>query len=188
MRVRIGATIVAFATIALIAPAYGGNVSCASPVRFLGEVKAGNDFLRVLPVKLVFALEAERNAPPNPYGWTIVELPAAAIEEDFVWAANPPYRGLNVRDLTLSYGQTAEQIVKNNPRIFDFYTDATTNAQAESWIRSKLWPGQEPGAPAELPKPQGIGEFKITSYRFATAGSTKIIGAMRFQVTLCLKP
>jgi len=160
--------------------AHAAPLSCADPIRFTGQAKTGNDFIHAAR-GLIFSLNATRNAPPNPHGWTIAISPLAAAQQvDLVWAANPPFRGLNVRDLTLSYGETAERVVAKNPRQFAFYTDTQSNAQAQSWIR------QEPGAPAERPAPQGKGELRIDSYVFSTAGSTKIIASMKFHVTLCL--
>jgi hypothetical protein len=170
----------------LVGTAHASDLTCTNPVRLNGEAKTGNDFLRAIPGKLIFALKAERSAPPNPYGWTISVYSGAAPQDDFVAAANPPYRGLNVRDLTLSYGQTAEQVVARNPRTFAFYTDTETNTLAEIYVRAHLWPDQSPNVPSEMPVAQGHGELKIDSYKFGTAGSTKIIASLKFHVTLCM--
>ena len=170
------------AVIALLAAtcAHAAGVTCTNPTRLSGEVRSGNNFIRALPGGLAFALKATRNVPPNPYGWKISVYPAATPQTDLVWAANPPYSGTNVRDLTLSFGQTADMVVARNPRTFAFYTDVETNAQAQSFLR------KQDGAPAEMPATQGRGEFKIDSSTFMTAGSTKIVASLKFHVTLCM--
>ena len=160
--------------------ATASDLKCTNPTRLSGEVKSGNDFVRALPGGLAFALRAERNAPPKPYGWKISVYPAATPNVDLVWAANPPYTGMNVRDLTLSFGQTADMVVAKNPRNFAFFTDAETNAQAQAFLY------KQEGAPAEIPVAPGHGEFKIDSHTFITLGSTKAIGSMKFHVALCL--
>lgn len=158
------------------------DLNCTNPTRITGEAKSGNDFKRmIIGNGMVFALNATRNAPPNPYGWTMSIYDPKMPGDNMLWNANPHMGGLWVGNLTQNFGQTAEQIVAKTKREFAFYTDGETNAKARAYLK-------DPKAftPDQYPDPQGHGAFVIDSYKLDTFGSTKAIGSMKFHVTLCL--
>jgi hypothetical protein len=156
-------------------------------VAISGEVSAGEDFTAELPGGLLFALEATRQAPPNPPGWTIRVRKAGQPEPDLVWPANPPYRFDNVRYLDTSYGKSPEQTLQWNPRRFAFYDDAVNAETATRWIEAVvLWPtGEEPPS---RPDPKGIGVLNILDSRVGELDGVRAVTWIRFEARLTVEP
>lgn len=159
--------------------------ACTMVAEFKGEVREGKTFERDVGEGLVFSLRAESQAPPNARGWTIaIRARDGEDGEDFVWVANPPYRGFNVRDLTLSYGQSVEDVVGWNPRSFAFHTDRETNVRAVAWARGQLWGPEDDKAPEAPPQPLGRGDLSITGYSVGESASEKFLSRIAFAVRL----
>jgi hypothetical protein len=175
-------TVLLLALVPLLARAEEGWTVAIS-----GEVSAGEDFTAELPGGLLFALEAARQAPPNPPGWTIRLRKAGQPEPDLVWPANPPYRFDNVRYLDTGYGKTAEQMLQWNPRLFQFYDDPAAAEAAIRWIEAMvLHPsGEEPPA---RPDPRGVGVLNILESRVESIGDAPAVTWMRFEVRLTVEP
>ncbi|MDF2765415.1 MAG: hypothetical protein K0S81_2409 [Rhodospirillales bacterium] len=151
-----------------------------------GEVSAGEDFTAELPDGLVFVLEAVRQAPPNPTGWTIKIHKADLPDQDLVWPANPPYRFDNVRYLDTGYGKTPEQMLEWNPRRFSFYDDPAAAERATKRIEVVLWQnGDEPPA---RPDPKGIAVFNILESRIGRIGEAPAVIWMRFEARFSVEP
>jgi hypothetical protein len=156
-------------------------------VSLSGEVNAGEDFSARLPGGLVFMMEAVRQAPPNPPGWTIRMHKDGQPEPDLVWPANPPYRFDNVRYLDTSYSKTPEQIVAWNPRRFSFYDDPQAAQAKVRWIEGAvLWPAAD--EPPLAPDPRGIGVLNILDSRIGVVGEERAVMWMRFEIRLTVEP
>lgn len=155
----------------------------ACAVSFDGEVLDGAGYSREFGGSLVFALDRANNAPPNPRGWTISIRSRDETEaEDLVWAANPPYRGSNVRDLTLSYGSSVDDIVSWTPREFKFYTNRNDNKRAVNWVRSQLWPANAQVGPP--PPALGRGRLEIVEYATSDSDGGRYVSRLAFSVEL----
>lgn len=114
-----------------------------------GEVEAGETFERAFGDGLLFRLAPNRNAPPNPPGWTIEVRAAPDGEHDFVWAATPPYHFDNPRYLDTSYGRSAAEAVARDVRTFGFATseaDHEVLAEAAGFLASSRPPDMSPRA------------------------------------------
>ena len=170
----------------LLAP-FAARAEAGWTVSLSGEVNAGEDFSARLPGGLVFTLEAVRQAPPNPSGWTIRVNKAERPEPDLVWPGNPPYRFDNVRYLDTSYGKTPEQMLAWNPRRFSFYDDPQAAEAKVRWIEGAvLWPAADEPPPA--PDPRGMGVLNILDSRIDVVGEERAVTWMRFEVRLSVEP
>lgn len=152
-----------------------------------GEVGAGEDFTADLPDGLVFVLEAVRQAPPNPAGWTIGVRKADRPEADLVWPANPPYRFDNMRYLDTGYGKSVEQMLEWNPRRFQFYDDPAAAETAIRWIEAMvLHPAG--GQPPPRPEPRGVAVLNILDSRIGKIGDGPALTWMRFEARFTVEP
>lgn len=174
--------VLVFLLVPVAAPAEEGWTLAVS-----GEVEAGEDFSAELPGGLVFTLEATRQAPPNPPGWTMRLRKGELTEPDLIWPANPPYRFDNVRYLDTGFGKSPEQTLQWNPRRFAFYDDPAAAEAATRWIEAMvLWPsGAEP---PPRPEPKGVGVLNILDGRIGAVGGQPAVAWMRFELRLTVEP
>jgi hypothetical protein len=164
--------------LALALLAYAMHALAQSPaelsqiIRFQGEVTRGTSFERALGRDLVFRLRAETH-PSNPAGWTISVAKAsdAIPERDFLSVATPPYRFFNPRDLTVSYGYTAEQIVGMTPREFLFVLNDSDHERMSEALGKLLWSYNHSEQELEIARkvmdetPAGAGRLHILDSR-----------------------
>ena len=118
-------------------------VSCAhGQIRLAGEVARGSEFRKELGAGLVFILT------PTESGWTIGIVPKTKCSEEGDWAAvaNAPYRGYNALNLDSSYGITAQEAVKINPREFSFAADCEGYKNEARRLETVLWSYTHPQA------------------------------------------
>jgi tetratricopeptide (TPR) repeat protein len=163
------------------------------PIRFAGEVTRGARFERAFTRNLVFVLHPSTD-PVTP-GWTIEVRHRLYPRPDaeLLSLATPPYRFWNPRDLTVSYGWTARQIVETDVRAFRFFARYEDFEVARDALDKLLWPATHSrGAVEDAERrlaalPAGEGTLKIVGSKIdaGTAGGPGHIERLSFEVELC---
>jgi hypothetical protein len=161
-----------------------------SGFRFSGEVRHGEDFEREFGKGLLFVLRAE-NEPTTP-GWYIeIRTADKNPEVELSEAVTIPLRGFNPKYVSLSYGNTAAQVVAFKDRGFRFLTNPA-DLPAEGALRQiLLWPPSkeewEKALEASGKSPQCDGSFRILDHRLTSPeGETQErIEWLKFAVELC---
>lgn len=148
--------------------ARGQNV----PVRIEGEVSRGMEFRRDMGPGLVLVLQ------PAETGWMIAVVPKTKCVEPDDWAAvvNAPYRNYNALHVDSSYGITASEAVKINPREFFFVQSCEEYKEERRRLDIVLWPynyskAEEEEALAKLGTSRlGRAKLTIVEAKVSTAG------------------
>jgi hypothetical protein len=158
--------------------------------QFVGEVRHGETFEREFGGGLKFVLAAERDALTP--GW-FIEVRAADknLEGDLSEVVTIPLRGFNPKYLSLSYGNTAADVVAFKVREFSFLKNSS-DLPAEAAIRRiLLWPPSteewEKALESMGKSPQCKGALRILDHRLVTppGGTSERIDWLRFEVELC---
>jgi hypothetical protein len=131
------------------------------PLRFTGEVKAGQDFRKSIGHGLIFLLKADDD------GWIIEvhpENPGGASCRNYSTVIAAPLHGYTANDLNVSYGISAAEALKQSPRDVAFVLDADACKQEDRRLNKLLYPSSYP--PAEIEEAQA---------RFGTSPTGKAV-------------
>jgi hypothetical protein len=101
-----------------------------------GEVKRGQDLTLDIGGSLVFCLVASHD--PAIEGWDIRMFPTGGSKHNYAWQLNPPYRGYNATDLSVSYNFTAKDVIQHNPRKLRFPLNEPDAKKAEALVETLL--------------------------------------------------
>jgi hypothetical protein len=155
------------------------------PLKFAGEVKAGQEFRKSIGRGLVFLLKADED------GWIIDVQPEAARGEscrNYSTVIAAPLRGYTPNDLNVSYGMTAEKAVKFTPREVSFVLDGAACRLEFERVNRLSWPQSYPAAEVEASR-QGFGSsaggratLRILQSKLAGAGEDTKIDWLKFDV------
>jgi hypothetical protein len=158
--------------------------------RFSGEVRHGQDFEREFGNGLLFRLRAE-NDPMTP-GWYIeIRTADKNPELELSEAVTIPLRGFNPKYVSVSYGNTAAQVVAMKERGFRFLKNPADLPTEGALRRILLWPPSKEewkkALEASGKSPQCDGSFRILDYRLATpeGEAQERIEWLKFAVELC---
>ena len=158
--------------------------------RFGGEVRHGESFEREFGDGLLFSLRAERD-PVTP-GW-FIQIRAAdkSVEGDLSEVVTIPLRGFNPKYLSLSYGNTAADVIAFKTREFSFLKNPADLPAEAALRRVLLWPPSKEEWERALgstgKSPQCTGTLRILDHRLVTPeGETRErIDWLKFEVELC---
>jgi hypothetical protein len=100
------------------------------------EVKRGQDITFDIGGGLVFCLVASHD--PAIEGWDIRIFPKGGSKHNYAWQLNPPYRGYNATDLSVSYNFTAKDVIQHNPRKLRFPLNEPDAKKAEELVETLL--------------------------------------------------
>jgi hypothetical protein len=100
------------------------------------EVKRGQDITLDIGAGLVFCLVASHD--PAIEGWDIRIFPKGGSKHNYAWQLNPPYRGYNAADLSVSYNFTAKDVIQQNPRKLRFPLSELDAKKAEELVETLL--------------------------------------------------
>ncbi len=158
--------------------------------RVTGEVRHGQDFEWKFGDGLLFLLAAEKD-PVTP-GWTIAILTADRNpENELSEVVTIPLRGFNPKYLSLSYGNTAADVVAFKERGFVFLKNPADIPHEAALRKTLMWPPSQEEYQKALASigrsPQCKGTLRILDYRLTTPpGETReIIDWLKFEVELC---
>jgi hypothetical protein len=115
------------------------GVLCAQekPLKFAGELKAGQSFRKPIGRGLVFVLKGDDD------GWTIEvqpEIPRGESCRNYSTVIATPLRGYTENDLSVSYGLSAEEAMKRSPRQVAFVLDEAACKQEFQRASRLSWP------------------------------------------------
>ncbi|HXK04580.1 MAG TPA: hypothetical protein VMS37_19415 [Verrucomicrobiae bacterium] len=113
------------------------------PLRFSGEVKAGQDFRKPIGRGVVFVLKGDED------GWIIEVEPEAGRGQgctNYSTVIATPVRGYTANDLNVSYGVAAAEAVKRSPREVEFVLDGDACKREFERLNRLSWPGSYPAA------------------------------------------
>ena len=159
-------------------------------VRFTGEVRYGESFEREFGDGLLFRLRAVKD-PVTP-GWFIeINTADRNPEVDLSEVITVPLRGFNPKYLSLSYGNTAADVVALKERGFVFLKNPADLPAELALRRTLLWPPSKEEYQKALDSfgrsPQCQGTLRILDHRLLTPpGETRErIDWLKFEVELC---
>jgi len=159
-------------------------------VRFTGEVRHGEDFEREFGEGLLFRLRAVKD-PMTP-GWYIeIRTADRNPEIELSEVVTIPLRGFNPKYLSLSYGNTAAEVVAFKERSFVFLKNPADFPRESALQRTLLWPPSKEEYQKALDSfgksPQCQGMLRILDHRLVTpVGETRErIDWLKFEVELC---
>jgi hypothetical protein len=144
--------------------------TCPSSVAFSGEVRRGINYDYKISSNLRFHLRTADD------GWYIEILPEKPGEDgkypDLAWPLNPPYRGYNALNVSVSYDFTPKDVIAY-PRKFRFPLDEVDAKQA-----FQLYEKLESSTGGELEEaekkldrfPSGTGHFVIIGSQLSPGG------------------
>jgi len=107
------------------------------PLKFSGEVKAGQAFHKPIGRGLAFVLK------PDDDGWTIEvqpDPPRGEMCRNFSTVIAKPLKGYTANDLDVSYGVSAADAVKEGPRELAFVTNEGDCKREHAWANRLTWP------------------------------------------------
>jgi hypothetical protein len=159
-------------------------------LRFTGEVQHGESFEREFGDGLLFRLRAEKD--PMMPGWYIAIGTAGRTPEvELSDVVTIPLRGFNPKYLSLSYGNTAADVVAFKERGFVFLKNPADAPRETALQRTLLWPPSQEEYQKALDSfgrsPQCQGMLRILDHRlFTPSGETREqIEWLKFEVELC---
>jgi hypothetical protein len=125
----------------------GGLVFAAhaqeKPLRFSGEVKAGQEFRKAIGHGLLFVLKADED------GWLIEvqpETPHGESCRNYSTVIAIPLRGYTGNDLNTTYGVSASEAVKRTSREVGFVLDGASCKREFERVTRLSWPKSYPEA------------------------------------------
>ena len=113
------------------------------PLRFSGEVKAGQEFRKAIGHGLLFVLKADDD------GWEIEvqpETPRGESCRNYSTVIATPLRGYTPNDLNTSYAVSAEEAVQRSPRVVAFVLDGAACKRESERLTRLSWPKSYPEA------------------------------------------
>src|SRR5215471_16961102 len=119
------------------------------PVKFAGEVKAGQEFRKPIGKGLVFLLKGDDD------GWIIEvqpENPQGFGCRNFSTVIATPLHGYTPNDLNVSYGVSAADAMKQSPREVAFVLDGASCKLEFERLNRLSWPQSYPAAEVEAAK------------------------------------
>jgi hypothetical protein len=156
------------------------------PVKFSGEVKAGQEFRKPIGHGLIFLLK-----PDDEDGWIIEVQPEAAKGEscrNYSTVIAQPLNGYTANDLNASYGVNAAEAVKRTPREVSFVLDGAACRLEFERMNRLSWPKSYPAAEVEASR-QGYGTsaggkatLKIVQSKVSGSGEDAKIDWIKFDV------
>jgi hypothetical protein len=156
------------------------------PVKFSGEVKAGQEFRKPIGHGLIFLLKAD-----DEDGWVIEVQPEGARGEpcrNYSTVIAQPLNGYTPNDLNASYGVTAEQAVKRTPREVAFVLDGASCRLEFERMNRLSWPKSYPAEEVEASR-RGYGTsagghatLKIVQSKVSGPGEDGKIEWIKFDV------
>lgn len=159
-------------------------------VRFTGEVRDGENFEREFGDGLLFLLRAEKD-PVTP-GWYIAIGTADRNPQiELSDVVTIPLRGFNPKYLSLSYGNTAADVVAFKERGFVFLKNPADVPREAALQRTLMWPPSQEEYQKALDSfgrsSQCQGTLRILDHRLSMpAGETRErIEWLKFEVELC---
>ena len=155
------------------------------PVKFSGEVKAGQEFRKPIGRGLLFLLKADDD------GWIIEvqpEVPHGESCRNYSTVIATPLNGYTANDLNVSYGVSAAEAVKRTPREIAFVLDGAACRLEFERMNRLSWPKSYPAAEVEASR-QGYGTsaggramLKILQAKLSGTGEDIKIDWIRFDV------
>jgi len=143
------------------------------PLRFAGEVKAGQEFRKTIGHGLLFVLKADDD------GWEIEvqpETPRGESCRNYSTVIATPLRGYTANDLNTSYGVSADDAVQRSPRVVAFVTDGTACKRESERLTRLSWPKSYPEAEVRAAQDQfgssagGKATLRILQSKVSTSG------------------
>jgi hypothetical protein len=116
------------------------------PLKFSGEVKAGEEFRKPIGRGLMFLLKADED------GWIVEvqpEVPHGESCRNFSTVIAKPLNGYTANDLNVSYGVKADEAVKRTPREIAFVLDGAACRLEFERMNRLSWPKSYPAAEVE---------------------------------------
>jgi len=161
------------------------------PLKFSGEVKAGQEFRKPIGRGLIFLLK------PDDDGWIIEVQPEAAGGlgcRNYSTVIAKPLNGYTPNDLNASYGVNAAEAVKRNPREIAFVLDSDTCRLERARMDRLSWPKSYPADEVEASR-QGYGTsaggratLRILQSKVTGAGEDSKIDWLKFDVEVAFAP
>ena len=155
------------------------------PLKFAGEVKAGQEFRKAIGRGLVFVLKADDD------GWIIEVQPDAARGQacnNYSTVIATPLRGYTANDLNVSYGVSAAEAVKRSPREIAFVLDGVSCKLEFERVNRLSWPQSYPAAEVQAAQ-EGFGTsaggratVRIVQSKVSGTGDESKIEWMKFEV------
>jgi hypothetical protein len=166
-----------------------------APIKFSGEVSAGQTFEKAFDPGLIFRLMpvTDQITP----GWEIQVAPREDPNFDYSSVVTTPFRGFNPRFLFVGYGFSAQGILEMNSRGFRFVRHRADFERAQknvSVILGHTVPdGKDPKEAFEDALrnfesiPYCLGSLRIVDSRLAESKGpvSPIIERIKFEVELC---
>jgi hypothetical protein len=156
-----------------------------------GEVKRGQDITLDIGGGLVFCLVASHD--PAIEGWDIRIFPKGGSKHNYAWQLNPPYRGYNAADLSVSYSFTAKDVIQQNPRKLRFPLNEPDAKKAEELVEALLsttGPQFDDAERARENMPSGNAVFNIIDAKLGKSGLENgergRIEWLKFELTITL--
>src|SRR5579862_8475878 len=145
-------------------------------VRFESRVSRGETFRKPIGHGLALVLGGSD-------GWTISVAPEKAPQDkectDFAWVVNPPFRNFNALYIFPSYGLTAQDVVDDSPREFNFVLSCAGYKRESTFVTRMIMsspagmqPSEKQVAEAEAKlgtSPQGHGKLWILDSKVSPA-------------------
>jgi hypothetical protein len=171
------------------------GVLCAQekPLKFSGEVKAGQEFRKPIGRGLLFLLKADDD------GWIVEvqpEVPRGESCRNYSTVIATPLNGYTANDLNVSYGVGAAEAVKRTPREIAFVLDGAACRLEYERMNRLSWPKSYPAEEVEASR-RGYGTsagghatLKIVQSKVSGSGDDAKIDWIKFdiEVTFLTKP
>jgi hypothetical protein len=172
-----------------LAVVLAASAVCAQekPVRFSGEVNAGQSFRKPIGRGLAFVLKGDED------GWIIDVEPEIARGEgckDYSTVIATPLHGYTQNDLNVSYGVSAAEAVKRSPRGVEFVLDQAACKLESRRLERLLYPQSYSAAEVDQARagfgmsPTGKAAVRIVQSKIS-AGK---IDWIKFDVTIAFPP
>ena len=116
------------------------------PLRFVGEVRAGQDFRKPIGRGLMLVLKGDDD------GWIVEvgpESPRGESCRNYSTVIATPLRGYTANDLNVSYGRSAAEAVKFSPREVAFVLDGDACKREDQRLNKLLYSSSYPQAEVE---------------------------------------
>jgi hypothetical protein len=165
--------------------AVGMLLAQEKPVKFSGEVKAGQEFRKPIGHGLLFLLKADDD------GWIIEvqpETPHGESCRNYSTVIAQPLNGYTPNDLNVSYGVSATEAVKKTPREVLFVLDGAACRLEFERMNRLSWPKSYPAEEVEASR-QGYGTsaggkatLKIVQSKISGSGEDAKIDWIKFDV------
>jgi hypothetical protein len=164
------------------------------PLKFSGEVKAGQEFRKPIGRGLIFLLKAD-----DEDGWIIEvqpEVPRGESCRNYSTVIATPLNGYTANDLNASYGVSAAEAVKRTPREIAFVLDGAACRLEFERMNRLSWPKSYPAEEVEASK-RGFGTsagghatLRIQQSKVSGTGEDAKIDWLKFEVevTFLAKP